>query len=327
MQKTCYNNVVRKIFFYLIILKKAFLLLIYPLFVRRGRIFTMVRKNIENYLIFQPSKLRAKRIQRGLLKKISPQRFINSDRIKLYAWFIKPQNKMPVILHLHGQAESILTHQDIALYCLEKGFGLFMLSYRGHYKSSGKASEQGIYNDAQAAILQLKKLGVDEDKVILWGHSLGTVVALETAKNNNVLGVILQSPIKELKSAIIDIGDFYYKRLKLPLAAAFIKKYVEHIDFIQKIDAVNKIKEIKCPILLVHSKTDRIAPYHNSIELAAKNPNTQLYISEKGTHWDADWCMEKVFEFSTSLEYNKSVNNEQSVGWGFYPNILNKTIL
>jgi len=269
----------------------------------------MVRKNIENYLIFQPSKLRAKKIQRGLLKKINPQRFINPEGIKLYAWFIKPKNKMPVILHLHGQAESILTHQDIALYCLQKGFGLFMLSYRGHYKSGGKASEKGLYNDAQTAIIQLKKLGVDEDKIILWGHSLGTIIALETATNNKVLGVILQSPIKEIKSAAIDVNNFYYERLNLSMIAHFAVKHIEKMDFIQKMDGINKIKNIKCPILILHSKTDRIAPYQNSIELSKQNSNTQLYISETGTHWDANWCLERVFEFTKSLEYNKAVNS------------------
>lgn len=300
----------RKIFFYLIILKKALLLSIYPLFSKDGEIFVTVRKKIENYLIFQPSRLRARRIQRGLLKKINPQRFINSEGIKLYAWFIKPQNKMPVILHLHGQAESILTHQDIALYCLKEGFGLFMLSYRGHYKSGGIASEEGVYNDAQAAILQLKKLGVDEDKIIIWGHSLGSVIAIETAVKNNVSGVILQSPIKEIKSAGIDVYNFYYTRLHLGFLGNTMSKYIEKMDFIQKMDALNKIKKVKCPILILHSKTDRIAPYNNSIELAEKNPLAQLHINETGTHWDANWCLDRVFEFTKSLEYNKAVSSE-----------------
>lgn len=306
-QKICYNVFVRKLFFYLFILKKIFLLLIYPLFEKEGAFFTTIRKNIENYLIFQPSRLRAKRIKRGLLKKINPQRFINPDGVKLYAWFIKPKNKMPVILHLHGQAESILSHQDIALYCLENGFGLFMLSYRGHYKSSGKASEQGVYNDAKAAILQLKKLGVDKDKIILWGHSLGTSVALETAISNNVLGVILQSPIKEVKSAAIDISNFYYNRIHLKVLAIFAKKHIERINFVQQLDNMTKIKEVKCPILILHNKTDQIAPYNNAIELAKQNPSAILHISEYGTHWDADWCFDKVFEFVNSLEKSKAV--------------------
>lgn len=277
----------------------------YPLFHRKGKLFLVVRRNIENYLIFQPSRLRAKRIQRDLLKKINPQRFITPDGIKLYAWFIKPRNKMPVILHLHGQAESILTHQDIASHCLQKGFGLFMLSYRGHYKSGGRASERGVYNDAKAAIVHLKKLGVDEDKIIVWGHSLGSIIALETAVNSNVLGVILQSPIKEIKSAAIDVGNFYYKRLRLDLMAHFTRKHIERMDFMQKMDGVSKIKKVRCPILIMHSKTDRIAPYTNSTELAELNPRAELYIAELGTHWDAGWCMHRVFEFVKSLEYNE----------------------
>lgn len=283
------------------------LLLIYPLFERKGELFVTIRKNIENFLIFQPSRLRSRRIQRRLLKKINPQRFVNSEGIKLYSWFVKPKNNMPVILHLHGQAESISGHQDIALYCLEKGFGLFMLSYRGHYKSRGKASEQGVYNDTQAAILQLKKLGVDGDKIILWGHSLGTVMAVEAARRNKVLGVILQSPIKEIKSAALEVHRFYCNRLHLNIVGLLAQKHMERMDFIQKMDNISKIQDIKCPILILHNRTDQVAPYTNAVELAQKNPNSQLHISEVGSHWTSDWCFDKVFEFVNSLEYNKQV--------------------
>lgn len=301
----------RKFFFYLLILKKVILLLIYPLTDREGKFFVAIRQSIENYLIFQPSKLRAKRIKRGLLKKINPQRFMNSEGVKLYGWFIKPKNKMPVLLHFHGQAESILSHQDIALYCLEKGYGLFMLSYRGHYKSSGYPTESGLYNDAQAAIKQLKKLGVDKDKIILWGHSLGTVVAVETARNNAVLGIILQSPIKEIKSAAIDVYNYYLTKFKLKIITSVTLKHIDKINFVQKFDNFNKIKDIKCPILIVHSKSDNVAPYENALGLAGQNKNATLYLCEEGNHWNADWCFERVFEFTNSLEYNEQSKNEK----------------
>lgn len=301
----------RKLFFYLIIAKKIFLLFVYPLFEREGKLFAIIRKEIENYLIFQPSRLRAKRIKRELLKKINPQRFINMDRIKLYAWFIKPKENMPVFLHFHGQAESILSHQDLALYCIENGYGLFMLSYRGHYKSGGKPSERGLYRDAKSAMKQLKKLGVDEDKVIIWGHSLGSVVALETAVYYNVMGIILQSPIKEIKSAAIDVYNFYCKRLHLTQVARFAQQHILKMRFIQKMNNLKKIKAIKCPILILHSKTDKIASYQNSVELAQQNPNAQLYVSGYGSHWDAGWCMNRVFEFVKSLEYNELENSKK----------------
>lgn len=230
---------------------------------------------------------------------------MNQDGVKLYGWFIKPKNKMPVLLHFHGQAESILSHQDIALYCIEKGYGLFMLSYRGHYKSSGYPTEQGLYNDAQAAIKQLKKLGVDKDKIILWGHSLGSVVAVETALKNNVLGIILQSPIKEIKSAAIDVYNFYLTRFRLKIFTPMALKHIKKINFVQKFDNFNKIKDIKCPILILHSKSDDVAPYENSLVLAEQNQNTKLYLCEEGNHWNADWCFERVFEFTNSLEHDK----------------------
>lgn len=298
----------RKFLFYLIIFKKIFLLSIYPLFERKGRAFAVIRKNIENYLIFQPSKLRAKRVKSGLLKKIQPQRFINSDRMKLYAWYIKPKGDKPVFLHLHGQAESILSHQDLALYCLENGYGLYMLSYRGHYKSWGAPSERGLYKDAKDAMRELKKLGIEEDKVILWGHSLGTTVAMETAVYYKVMGVVIQSPIKDIKSAACDVYEFYCRRLHLKFLARFAQKQISKMRFVQRMDNMKKIKAVKCPILLLHSKNDKVAPYTNSIDLASNNPLAQVYITERGSHWKADWCMKRVFEFVECLE-----KKEQSI--------------
>lgn len=276
---------------------------------RDGKIFAKIRKNIENYLIFQPSKLRAKKIQRNLLKKFTPIRFLNDEGIKLYAWFIKPKGNKPVFLFLHGQAESILSHQDIAQYCIEKGYGLFALSYRGHYKSAGKPSEQGAYNDAQSAINQLKQLGVDKDKIIIWGHSLGSVVAIETAKNNETVGLILQSPIKEIKSAATDVSNFYCRRLRAEKFARFAGKYIKNMDFIQKFDGISKIKEVKCPILILHSETDQIAPCTNTFELAEMNPLARIFTCATGSHWCADWSFDKVFEFVSSLEYNMKVKS------------------
>lgn len=292
----------RKLFFYLFILRKVLLLLIYPVFEHKGKFFVIMRKSIEDFLIFQPSRLRARKIQRGLLKNINPQRFVNAEGIKLYGWFIKPKGKKPVFLHFHGQAESILSHQDVALYCLKNGYGLFMLSYRGHYKSGGCATEQGIFNDAQAAILQLKKLGVDKDKIILWGHSLGTVVAVETALNNDVSGVILQCPIKEIKSAVHGVYKFYCKRLNLDFLSAIMRRHINNMEMVQKLDNINKIQNVKCPTLIMHPKGDSIAPYENAVELAQKNKKAQLYLSETGNHWDSPWCFDRVAEFVKSLE-------------------------
>lgn len=298
----------RKLFFYLFILEKIFLLLVYHMFEKKGKLFTRIRMNIENFLIFQPSRLRAKRIDRKLLKKFTPQRFMNNEGMRLYGWFIAPKGNNPTILHFHGQAESILSHQDFALMCVENGFGAFLLSYRGHYKSWGMASEAGVYADGQCAIEKLKKLGIPTDKIIIWGHSLGSAVAIETAINNKVKAAILQSPITDIKSAAIDICNFYLKRLNLPALGIFITPYIKKIDFIQKFNNIGKIAQINCPIFITHSKTDKIAPFKNALELHSQNPNSSLYVTDAGNHWDISWCKNESLEFINNLSNTNIVD-------------------
>ena len=297
----------KKIIFYLIILKKALYLLLYNSFRQKNRLFIKIRKNIENYLFFQPSKFRAVPLDRDLLGKFKPVRFLTTDRVKLYAWFIAPKENMPTILYLHGQAESILKHQNVAKFCLNNGLGLFLLSYRGHYKSSGRPSEKGVYTDAQSALYQLEKLGVNIKNIVIWGHSMGTVTALETAMNNDVKAVILQSPIKDIKTAAYDVNNFYFRRIHLPKLSAINNEIILNTDFVQKFDGLSKIKNVKCPILILHSKTDRIAPYTNSVELSKNNPNAILKVFDKGTHWDCAWCIDTILEFIQDMSRKRNV--------------------
>lgn len=285
-----------KVLFYLLLFKKAFYLFVYPLFTG-ARMFRPIRLAMENYLIFQPAKLRAQKVDKSLLKKFIPQRFVTKDGARLYAWYFPPKENRPVVLFFHGQAESILSHQDVAKYCLKHDLGLFMLSYRGHYKSWGLPSEKGVYLDAQTALERIEELGTKRENVIVWGHSLGTTVAMETAKNNDVKALILQSPIKDIKSAAIDISKFYFKRLRLYTLRAISQHLIKACPFIQKFDNVSKISKVKCPILIMHSKSDRIAPYYNSMALANENEKAELFLSRKGNHWLTDWCLNRVTEF------------------------------
>lgn len=303
----------KKIIFYLIIFKKILMIHLYKLFCQKNRFCVQIRKNIENYIVFQPSKRGAIPVESDLLGKFKSIQFLTTDNVKLYAWFIQPKKNMPVILYLHGQAESILKYQNIARLCLEKGLGLFLLSYRGHYKSCGKPSEKGFYTDVQSAVFEIKKLGFREEDIIVWGHSLGTIAALDVAKKNKIKAVILQAPIKDIKSAAIDMVRFYGKCLHIPSFGDVYRDIIKGIDFVQKFDGLLKIKGIKCPILILHSKLDRIASYTNSIELAKNNQNSVLKIFENGTHSGYSWCIDSIFEFIQSLGYNGFKNKEVEI--------------
>ena len=60
-----------------------------------------------------------------------------------------------------------------------------IIAWRGFSGNKGKPSEEGLYTDANSAILWLKNLGLTEKDIILYGESLGTGVATEMAQSNN----------------------------------------------------------------------------------------------------------------------------------------------
>ncbi len=288
----------RQLIYFLLLFKKALYIIIYPIFTK----VKFIRLGIENYLIFQPTKIKRIKIRKELYKKFRPQSFITPDGTKIYGWFVPPKNGKPVFLHCHGQAESILTHQEVTLFSIKNGYGIFQISYRGHYKSCGNPSEKGIYTDAQAALNKLNELGIPTSNVIVWGHSLGSTAATETALNNEVKALILESPIKNLHTAAIDLCRFYTAKYKMAFYRNIGQYFLTKIEFLQKFDNLGKISKINCPILLLHSKADKITQYYNSMALSLENLDAELYLSKHGNHWNSDWCYNKITEFVENLK-------------------------
>ena len=69
-----------------------------------------------------------------------------------------------------------------------------IIAWRGFSGNSGKPNEKGLYNDAKSALIWLKKLGLTEKDIVIYGESLGTGVATEIAQNSNFAGLVLETP-------------------------------------------------------------------------------------------------------------------------------------
>ena len=68
--------------------------------------------------------------------------------------------------------------------------------YSGFGASEGKSSEKNVYADIRAAYGELRtRFGVSNEKIILYGNSFGTIPTVDLAKELNVAGVILQTPL------------------------------------------------------------------------------------------------------------------------------------
>ena len=170
-----------------------------------------------------------------------------SNGINIRGWFHKKDlKKKKTLVFFHGNAGNL--ENRIYKLNLIKDFDInfLIVAYRGFSGNKGKPSETGLYEDARSTLAWLAKQGVKEDKIILYGESLGTGVSTEVAQNKKFAGIILESPF----TSMVDAGKFYY--FYLPVSLLLKDRY----------ETIKKLKNIKIPILVMHGKKDKIVPFH-----------------------------------------------------------------
>ena len=167
------------------------------------------------------------------------------DNINLKGWFHLKDPKKKTILFFHGNAGTL----DNRIYKLNflgnLDVNFLIIAWRGYSGSSGKPSEFGLYQDAKSALNWLNSKGITENKIILYGESLGTSVAIEVGQNKDFAGVILETPF----TSMVDVGKTKYPFF--PVSLLLKDKY----------ESDKKIKNIKSPILIMHGEADKIVPF------------------------------------------------------------------
>jgi fermentation-respiration switch protein FrsA (DUF1100 family) len=163
------------------------------------------------------------------------------DGVDIYGWYQPASLKeKPTLLILHGNAGNIAMRIPIASYFIHKGYGVFLLEYRGYGGNTGYPTEKGLYQDGQAAINFLQE---KSQSVVLYGESLGTGVAVQLATQNRICAVILQSPYTSLTALA---------RVHYPLL--FLGPWDTY-------DSLSYIQKVKAPVLILHGTLDPIVPY------------------------------------------------------------------
>src|SRR3954470_2720714 len=94
------------------------------------------------------------------------------------------------LIYFHGNGGSIGANAQHACRLRNIGLNVLIFDYRGYGQSSDMApTEDTVFADAESAWDYLTRLdgrgrGVSANKVIIYGHSLGGAVAIETAKKH-----------------------------------------------------------------------------------------------------------------------------------------------
>jgi fermentation-respiration switch protein FrsA (DUF1100 family) len=201
--------------------------------------------------------------------------FPRNDAIRLNAIFLDHDDSDITILLFHGQGGNIWRPFQVGFLedLMAIGHDIFVVDYRGYGKSEGEPTLQGIYADGRAAWDYLEAHeDVDAEKIVIYGFSLGTAVAVDVAREVDPAGLILEGSF----TGADDMVEYINKRGTPRVTRPFFKL---DLDSSIDLDLVEGIREITCPVLFLHGEDDDILPMVFAIKLfgQANMPKTFIH--------------------------------------------------
>jgi fermentation-respiration switch protein FrsA (DUF1100 family) len=193
------------------------------------------------------------------------------DSLKIHSWFVftNEPKRNGVVLFCHGNAGNISDRIFSIDFFNKLGYDVFIFDYRGYGKSDGTPSEQGTYLDANAAYEYLvEKKGMPEDKIVIFGRSIGGAVAVDLAARVNPAALIVESSF----TSVPDMARRIYPFLPTGLICRI------------KYDSLSKMKAIKCPLLVVHSPDDEMIPFEMGEKLYNASFGQKSFLKISGSH-------------------------------------------
>jgi|TARA_B110000881_G_scaffold221600_1_gene252437 alpha-beta hydrolase superfamily lysophospholipase len=191
-----------------------------------------------------------------------------TDQQEINAVHFRLPSPKGVVLFFHGNKGNLTKWGERVNYFLEYKYEVFVIDYRSYGKSIGNFNENQMYEDALLAYAHLKN-SFSEDKIVVYGFSLGSTFATKIAALNSPKELILEAPFYNLKKAV---------QFVLPFAPTFLLKF--------KFNTNKDIPLVTAPITIFHGNRDKTTSFEGAkalLKLNASSKNAFISIPE-GTH-------------------------------------------
>lgn len=123
------------------------------------------------------------------------------DSLDLGAWWVPADEPCATAIVLPGNAGTRALREPTARMLNDLGVSTLLVDYRGYADNPGTPSESGLRADARAARAWLDERGIDDEKMVYLGESLGAAVAAGLASERPPAALILRSPFPSLAEA------------------------------------------------------------------------------------------------------------------------------
>ena len=214
-----------------------------------------------------------------------------ADGTRITATYLPNSAARYTLLFSHGNAEDIGDNLSFFMALRSAGFAVFAYDYHGYGTSEGTPSEKAIYQDVDAAYDYLTEtLRVPPERIISFGRSVGNGAAIDLAARKPLAGLIVQSGFTTAFRVLT----------KVPL-----------VPF-DKFRNVDKIKSVRCPVLVMHGQADEVIPYAHGLKLyeTANEPKTHLWVA--GAHHNDFESIAGTRYFSALKRFAASLESKQA---------------
>jgi fermentation-respiration switch protein FrsA (DUF1100 family) len=184
-----------------------------------------------------------------------------ADGEQVIVWHVPAGDDKPVVVYFQGNGGGLDLRANRFRNLVSDGTGLIALNYRGYGGSSGSPSEAGLIADARATH-DFALTRYTPDRLVLWGESLGTGVAVALASERPVARVLLESPYTSTADIAASVYPFVPVRMLMK----------------DQFRSDARIEKVQVPVLVLHGARDRIIPIRFAERLYERMPGPKRFI-------------------------------------------------
>ncbi|MFM9884868.1 MAG: alpha/beta hydrolase [Burkholderiales bacterium] len=226
--------------------------------------------NIDSHFIYIPQPISDAVASRITQSSPSAEEIVlsSADGVRLHGWIVnhRDQGMKPLLIYYGGNADEVswlLAHAHRF-----RGYALLLMNYRGYGRSEGVPRQDRLFADALVVFDAITaRPGIDRQRVVVWGRSLGTGVATHVAIERSVAGVVLVSPYDSMSA----LAERHMPYLKWLLTQPF--------------DSLSLAPRIKVPLLALAAVQDTLIPIeHSERVVSAWGGPKRLVVLREGDH-------------------------------------------